>query len=94
VPFTNKSLAFLWLITFGLFSLTASGVVTGPWLLPLLLFALAAPVLTLRGRHPVHVIARSPERPTIVAASRRRSPKGNSAIHLSQWENEGGARRT
>ena len=45
---TRKSLAFVWLIAFGLFVLTASGEMTGPGLLSLLAVALAAPALILR----------------------------------------------
>jgi len=48
MPFTYKSLAFVWLVIFGLFALTASGVVTGSWLLLTLPVALAAPALVLR----------------------------------------------
>jgi hypothetical protein len=57
--YTRKSLAFVWLIAFGLFVLAASGEMTGPWLLSLLAVALAAPALILRSpagaiRQPVH----------------------------------------
>ena len=57
--YTRKSLAFVWLIAFGLFVLTASGEMTGPWLLSLLAVALTAPALILRSpagaiRQPVH----------------------------------------
>jgi hypothetical protein len=63
VPYTDKSLAFLGLITLGLFALTASGVVARSWLPLLLLVALAAPGLILRSQDPVGVIARSRKRP-------------------------------
>jgi hypothetical protein len=53
VPYTYNSLAFVWLTIFGLFALTASGVVAGPWLLGLTLAALAVPFLILRERRAV-----------------------------------------
>ena len=62
MPYTDKSLAFLGLITLGLFALTASGEVALMAAL-LLLVALAAPGLILRSRIPVGVIARSRKRP-------------------------------
>ena len=67
VPYTNKSLACLWLIILGLCALTASDVVARPWLPLLLLVALAAPTLILRSNEPVAVIARSRSRPRIGA---------------------------
>jgi hypothetical protein len=48
VPYTYKSLAFVWLTILGLFALTASGVVASPWLLGLTLAALAVPFLILK----------------------------------------------
>ena len=65
MPYTNKSLACLWLIL-GLFALTASDVVARSWLPPLLLVALAAPTLILKSHEPVAVIARSRSRPRIM----------------------------
>ena len=59
MSYTYKSLAFVWLITLGLFGLTASGVVAGPWLLLCILLALTMPALILRSEHHVGVIARS-----------------------------------
>src|SRR5438093_1780006 len=47
VPYTYKSLAVVWLITFGLFGLTASGVVATSWLLLFLVVGLATPALIL-----------------------------------------------
>jgi hypothetical protein len=91
VPYTNKSLACLWLIILGLFALTASDVVARSWLPLLLLVALAMPTLILRSNEPVAVIARSRSRPTIGSDARDRSPFDPGAIDLSQWENEGGA---
>jgi hypothetical protein len=63
MPYTDKSLAFLGLITLGLFALTASGEVARSWLPLLLLVALAAPGLILRSQDPVGVSARSRKRP-------------------------------
>jgi hypothetical protein len=69
MPYTNASLAFVLLMTLGLFASSASGVVAGAWLILFLLVALAAPALILRRPeysatpapqlHPVRVIARS-----------------------------------
>jgi hypothetical protein len=53
----------MWLIIFGLFASTVSGVVTGPWLIAFVLLALAAPALTLRSPRPVGVTTTSRERP-------------------------------
>jgi len=89
VPYTNKSLVFLWLTTLGLFGLTASGAVTRSWLPLLLLVALAAPALILRSPAPVGMIARSRNRPRIVAGDQ--SPLNLGAIDVYRWENEGGA---
>jgi hypothetical protein len=91
VPHTYKSLACLWLITLGLFALTASSVVARSWLPLLLLVALAAPALILRSQDRVAVIARSRKRPRIVADAPDRSPWDLGGIDVYQWENEGGA---
>jgi len=91
VPYTNKSLVFLWLTTLGLFGLTASGVVARSWLPLLLLVALTAPALILRSPAPVAMIARSRNRPRIVADARDHSLLNPGAIDVYQWENEGGA---
>jgi hypothetical protein len=48
MPYTYASIAIVWLIVLGLFALSASGAVTGRWLLVLLLVALGAPALILR----------------------------------------------
>ena len=89
MPYTNKSLVFLWLTTLGLFGLTASGAVTRSWLPLILLVALAAPALILRNQDPVAAIARSRTRPRIASAGDQSSDLG--AIDVYQWENEGGA---
>ena len=57
MPYTNKSIAFVWLMTFGLFALSGSGVIPGRWLLPFLLVALAAPALILRSQRRVALTA-------------------------------------
>jgi hypothetical protein len=90
VPYTNKSLVFLWLTTLGLFGLTASGAVTHSWLPLMLLVALAAPALILRNQDPVAAIARSRTRRKI-ASARDQSPSDLGAIDVYRWENEGGA---
>jgi hypothetical protein len=48
MPYTYASLAFVWLITLGLFAVTASGAVAGAGLLLFVLVALATPALVLR----------------------------------------------
>jgi hypothetical protein len=50
MPYTYASLAFVWLITLGLFAVSASGVVAGSWLIPFVLVALGTPALILRRR--------------------------------------------
>ena len=103
MPYTSKSLVFVWLITLGLFALTASGIVMGPWLILFLLVALATPVLVLR--HPERSVVRAPQPDPVraIAGSRRRvrtrfdafdpSPSEVAAADLYRWENEGGAWR-
>jgi hypothetical protein len=59
--FTAKSIALAWLVTFGLFVLTAFGGLTSTWLFFLVLAGLAAPALILRS--PVRAIAASPAAP-------------------------------
>jgi len=93
VPYTNKSLAWLWLTTLGLFALTASGGVARSWLPLLLLIALTAPALILRNPGPIAVIARSRNRRRIVADARHQSPFDSGSIDVYRWENEGGAAR-
>jgi hypothetical protein len=93
VPYTNKSLVFLWLTILGLFALTASGAVERSWLLLLLLFALTAPAVILRSQHPVAAIARTRTRPRIASACDQ-SPLDLGTIDVYRWENEGGATRT
>jgi hypothetical protein len=88
--YSYKSLAFVWLITFGLFAGTGSGVVTGPWLPLLLGVALVAPALILR--RPAGATMTSHERPSVAADERDRSPLDLGGIDVSGWENDGGAR--
>ena len=93
MPFTSKSLAFVWLINLGLLGLTASGVVAGTWLLLIVLVALAMPALILRSQHCVGVTAKSPKRSRVVSEARDQSPLDPGAIDVSRWESEGGAPR-
>ena len=90
MPYTNRSLVFLWLTILGLFALTASGTVARPWLLLLLPVALVAPALILRNQDPVPAIARSRTRPKI-GPTRDQSRLDLGGIDVYQWENEGGA---
>jgi hypothetical protein len=91
VPYTNKSVALVWLTTFGLFALAGFGMLPGLWLLPFLLVALAAPALILRNQHPVSVIARSRKRTRTVSEAGDQSPLDLGGIDIYRWENEGGA---
>ena len=92
VPYTNKSLVFLWLTILGLCALTASGAVGRSWLVLLPLVALAAPALILRNPDPVAAVARSRTHPRI-ASTRDQAPLDLGAIDVYRWENEGGAKR-
>jgi hypothetical protein len=104
MPYTYKSLAFVWLMTLGLFALSASGVVTGSWLILFVVVALATPALILsRPDHsatvrapqldPVRVIAKSRRRPRTRADAFDQSPLEVVASDVYRWENEGGAPR-
>lgn len=73
MPYTNKSLIFLWLAILGLCALTASGAVAHSWLVLLTMIALAAPGLLLRNSEPVAAVARSRTHPRI-ASARDQSP--------------------
>jgi hypothetical protein len=84
VPYKYKSLAFVWLITFGLFGLTASGVVAGSWLVVFVLVALATPALLLRSQHRVGVVARLRKRRRVVSEARDQSPLDLGAIDVSR----------
>jgi hypothetical protein len=88
--YSYKSLAFVWLIAFGLFAGTGSGVLAGPWLLLLVAVALAAPALILR--RPARANMTSQERASIGADDRDRSSLDLGGIDVSRWENDGGAR--
>jgi uncharacterized protein (DUF58 family) len=48
MPYTNRSLAFTWLIILALFAVSASGRLEGPWFILLLAVALTTPALVLR----------------------------------------------
>jgi len=99
MPYTYKSLTFMWLIALGLFALTGSGAVAGKWVLACLLIALAAPALVLRTPRPV-VVPAAASRPRANAASRPRanalsgeddrSPTDLGRIDVHRWEDEGG----
>jgi hypothetical protein len=103
MPYTYTSLVFLWLVTLGLFAVSASGVVAGSWLILLLLAALATPALVLRRfKHsatrapqldPVRVIAPSRRRSKGVSRAFDPSPLEAVGIDVDLWENEGGAPR-
>lgn len=71
MPYTYKSLALVWLTTFALFALTASGVVGTRSLLPVILGALAAPFIILRTPRAAGAAMESPERPPAMPAARR-----------------------
>jgi hypothetical protein len=90
MPSTYKSLAFVWLISFALFTLAGSGAVAGPWLLLLLAVGLAAPAVLLRDSAAATM---SPRAPRVVTNEGDRSPLDLGGIDVCRWENEGGARR-
>ncbi len=48
MPYTSVSIATVWIVIFALLGITASGVVSGPWLVLVALGALAAPSLLRR----------------------------------------------
>ena len=73
MPYTYRSLAFVWLVTSALFALSVSGVPAGWWLVLLLAVALAVPVFVLRS--PAQVTATSFERPLVSAVESRSDPK-------------------
>jgi uncharacterized protein (DUF58 family) len=89
MPYTYKSLVFVWLIALGLLALTISGVVAGSWSVLLVAAGLAAPALILRS--PARATAISRQSPT--AHERAGSPLEVGAIDVYRWENEGGAQR-
>src|SRR5213083_791767 len=91
MPYTHKSLAFVWLIAFGLVALTGSGMVAGSWLLLLVPIALVAPALILRRPRPIGMTTRQPERTGIVSDDRDRPPLDFREVEVYEWENEGGA---
>jgi len=91
MPYTRKSLAMMWLITLGLFVVTGSGAVAGWWVVLLVLVALTAPALVLRGPSPKGMTTPSRERARVVSGERGRSPLDVGNVDASDWENEGGA---
>jgi hypothetical protein len=91
MPYTNKSLAMVWLIMVALFVLMGSGAVGGWWVFLIVLVALAAPALMLRSPSPKGVTTPSRERARIVSDERDRSPQDVGNVDASDWENEGGA---
>ena len=72
MPYTYTSLVFLWLVTLGLFAVSASGVLAGSWLMLLPLIALATPALILRRFTPAPTIAPQLAPARVIAAPRRR----------------------
>ena len=71
MPYTYKSLALMWLTTFGLFALTASGMVQTRWLLAVILGALAAPFIILKTPPAAGVAVGSQRRARAVPAATR-----------------------
>lgn len=91
MPYSYKSLAFAWLVTFSLFAMSASGAAHGWGFVVLLAVAVAVPALVLR--RPMAVAAASAERLLVVADEPDRLPSDLGAIDVLRWENEGGAPR-
>jgi len=90
--YTKRSLTFLWLIMSALFAASASGTLSGWWLVLLLAVALATPILVLRNQ--AAVTDNTSERPSIPAGRRESSPLALDGTDVFRWENEGGARPT
>jgi hypothetical protein len=90
MPYTDKSLAFAWVIVSALFAMSASGAASG-WRLLLLAAASLVPAIVFRTR--ADAAATSPERPLIVADGPEQSSVDLGGIDVLRWENEGGARR-
>jgi hypothetical protein len=81
MPYTYRSLAFVWLIMSALFAVTVSGgVPAGWWLVLLLAVALLTPMLVL-GRS-ARVTATSPERPLVAAVERKPSPVQSDSLKV------------
>jgi hypothetical protein len=103
MPYTYTSLVVLWLVTLGLFAVSASGAVSGRWLILLLLAALATPALILRRfkdsstlvlqLEPARGVARSRRRPSALFKAFDRSSSEAPGVAVAVWENVGGARR-
>jgi hypothetical protein len=91
MPYTKTSLAMVWLVVLGLVAVTGSGVISGAWLLLLVLLALAAPALVLGTS--ARAMATSRHDPLNAAGDRARSAPDHGGVDLSGWENEGGAQR-
>ena len=47
MPYTNKAIAFVWLVIYGLVALSGTGAVTGSWVLLLVVAAFVLPALIL-----------------------------------------------
>ena len=90
MPYTDKSLAFAWVIVSALFAMSASGAATVANFL-LLAAASLVPAIVLRTR--TDAAATSPERPLIVADGQEQSSLDLGRLDVLRWENEGGARR-
>jgi hypothetical protein len=91
MPYTYRSLAFVWFIMSALFAVSVSGVPANWWLILLLAVALATPVLVLR--NPAQVTIAAPGRSSNATAAPASSPLDLGGTDVLRWENEGGARR-
>jgi hypothetical protein len=90
MPYTSKCLAAVWLVTFGLFFLSGSGVVAGSSLVLLSLVLLATAALLLRSSARLMTTIR--KRLWVITDERDRSALDLGGIEVQRWENEGGAR--
>jgi hypothetical protein len=91
MPYTDKSLAYAWVVVSALFAMSASGAASGWRLILLLAAASLVPAIVRRTR--ADAAATSPERPSIVADGREQSSLELGGIDVLRWENEGGAGR-
>jgi hypothetical protein len=94
MPYTNKAVASVFIVTLTLFALSGFGVVGNSWVLLLALAALVAPTLILRSwsMGEARLVLARPHAIAVATRHRPGRPKLEpSGIDLYQWENDGGA---
>jgi hypothetical protein len=91
MSYTYKGLTLAWLIVFGLAALSGSGMITGSWILLLVVAALVMPALTLTLCSKPGALMTAQQRALVGGDIRDRATQQVSGIDV---ENDGGARRT